>query len=68
MNKIVVIRKVDKSKTLVLMAKDYYYNTLVMKNHLYTSAYQKIDSNSDKLVFNNLNFLINKTKILFNKH
>ena len=49
-----VIRKTDKGNTLVLMDKDYYCNTLVMKHHLNTSTYQKVDSNSDKRVFNNL--------------
>ena len=42
------------------MEKDYYCNTLVMKDHLNTSTYQKVDSNSDKLVFNNLKLLIKK--------
>ena len=40
------------------MDKDYYCNALVMKHHLNTSTYQKVDSNSDKRVFNNLKFLI----------
>ena len=43
-----VIRKTDKCNTLVLMEKDYYCNILVMKHHLNTSTYQKIDSNSNK--------------------
>ena len=43
-----VIRKADKGNTLVLMDKDYYFNTLVMKHHLNTGTYQKVDSNSDK--------------------
>ena len=29
-----------------------------MKHHLNTSTYQKVDSNSNKPVFNNLKFLI----------
>ena len=29
-----------------------------MKHHLNTSKYQKVDSNSDKYVFNDLKFLI----------
>ena len=53
-----VITKADKGNTLVLMDKDYYCNTLVMKHHLNTSTYQKVDSNSDKRVFNNLKLLI----------
>ena len=40
--------------------KDYYCNTLVMKHHLNTSTHQKVDSNIDKRVFNNLKFLIKK--------
>ena len=31
-----------------------------MKHHLNTSTYQKVDSNSEKRVFNNLKFLIKK--------
>ena len=50
-----VIRKADKGNTLVVMDKDYCCNTLVMKHHLNTSTYQKVDSNSDKRVFNILN-------------
>ena len=38
-----VIKKDDKANTLVLMDKDYYCNTLVMKHHLNTSTYQKVD-------------------------
>ena len=42
------------------MNKAYYHNTLVMKRHLNTSAYQKVHSNSDKSAFNDLEFLIKK--------
>ena len=38
-----VIRKADKGNSLVLMDKDYYCKTLVMKHHLNTSTYQKAD-------------------------
>ena len=55
-----VIRKADKGNTLMVMDEDYYCNTLVMKHHLDTSTYQKVDSNSDKRVFSNLKFLIKK--------
>ena len=44
----------------MLIDKDYYCNTLVMKHHLSTSTYQKVDSNSDKRVFNNLKLPIKK--------
>ena len=56
-----VIRKADKGNTLMLMHKDHYCNTLVTKHHLNTSAYDKVDSNSDKQVFYNLKFLRKKT-------
>ena len=46
------------------MDKDYYCGTLVMKQHLSTSTYQKVDSNSDKHVFNNLKILIKKHECL----
>ena len=61
-----VIRKAVKGNTQVLMDK-YNCDTLVMKHHLNTSTYQKVDSNSDKRVVNILKLLIKKTRILFNK-
>ena len=42
------------------MDKDIYCDTLVIKHHLNTSTCQKVDSNRDKLTFNNLKFLIKK--------
>ena len=59
-----VIRKADKGNTLALMDKDYYCGTLVMKQHLSTSTYQKVDSNSDKRVFNNLKTLIKNMNLV----
>ena len=50
------------------MDKDYYCGTLVMKQHLSTSTYQKIDSNSDKGVFNNLKILIKKHESCLTKN
>ena len=50
----------DKDNILVLMEIVYYCNTLFMKHHLSISAYQKIDSNGDKRVFNNLKLLTEK--------
>ena len=48
------------------MDKDYYCDTLVMKHHFSASTYQKVDSHSDKRVFNNLNLNLNKkTRNLF---
>ena len=61
-----VIRKAVKGNTQVLMDK-YNCDTLVMKHHLNTSTYQKVDSNSDKRVVNILKLLIKKIRILFNK-
>ena len=55
-----VIGKDDKGNTLVLMDKDYFCNTSVKKHHLNTSKYEKVDSNSDKRIFNNFKFLIKK--------
>ena len=54
-----VIRKGDKS-TLVIMDKDYYCDTVVVKHHLNTNTYQEVDSNSDKRVFNDLKLIIKK--------
>ena len=63
-----VIRKADKGNTLVLMDKDYYFNTLVVKHHLNTSTYQKVDSDSDNRVLNNLKLLINKYESCLTKN
>ena len=63
-----VIRKADKGNTLVLMDKAYYCNTLVMKHHLNTSTYQKVDPNSDKRFFNNLTFLIKRDESCLTKN
>ena len=63
-----VIRKADKGNTLVLMDKDYYFNTLVLKHHLNTSTYQKVDSDSDNRVLNNLKLLINKYESCLTKN
>ena len=65
-HKDLVIRKAVKGNAQVLMDK-YNCDTLVMKHHLNTSTYQKVDSNSDKRVVNILKLLIKKTRILFNK-
>ena len=62
-----VLRKADKS-TLVLMDKDYYCDTLVVKHHLNTSAYQKAGSNSDKRVFKNLKLIIKKHESCLTKN
>ena len=63
-----VIRKADKGNTLVLKDKDYYFNTLVVKHHLNTSTYQKVDSDSDNRVLNNLKLLINKYESCLTKN
>ena len=55
-NQNLLIKKADQSNTLIAVDK-YYCNTLVIKQRLNTSTYQKVDSNSDKRVFNNLKFL-----------
>ena len=63
-----VIRKADKCNTLVLMEKDYHCNTLVMKPYFNTTTYQKVDWNSDKLVFMNLKLLIEKHESFLSKN
>ena len=63
-----VIRKVDKGNTLKLMEKDYHCDTLEMKRNLNTSTYQKVDSNNDKRLFNNLKFLIKKHQFCLTKN
>ena len=50
------------------MEKDYYCDTLEMKRNLNTSTYQKVDSNNDKRLFNNLKFLIKKHQSCLTKN
>ena len=64
----VVIRKADKGNALVLTDKDYYLNTLVVKHHINTSTYQKVDSDSDNRVLNNLKLLLNKHESCLTKN
>ena len=52
----------------MLVDKDSYCNTLVMKHHINTSTYQQVDLNSDKRVFNNLKLLIKKYKSCLTKN
>ena len=59
-NQNLVIKKAAQSNTLIAVDKYYYCNTLVIKQRLNTSAYQKVDSNSDKRAFSNLRFLTKK--------
>ena len=61
------IRKVDK-RTLLLMDKDCYCDTLIVKDHLNASTYQKVDSNGDKRVFNNLKLIIKKLESCLTKN
>ena len=63
-----VIRKFDKGNTLVLMDNDYCCDTLVIKHHLSTSTYQKVDSNSNRRVFDNLKLLIKKQESCLTKN
>lgn len=39
-----------------------------MKNHLKTSTYHKVDTNSDKSVFNNLKYLLIKCETYLTKN
>ena len=56
----VVTRKADKGNIPVITEKHYYWNALVMKHHINTSAYEKVNTNSVKRVFSNLKSLIKK--------
>ena len=56
------IRKADKGNSLVFVDKE-----LVMKHHLNTRTYEKVDSNNDKRGFNNLKFLIKNTNLVYSR-
>ena len=44
----IVIKKADKVSTFVIMDKDYYKEKLVLKDHLSTNSYTKVDSLTDE--------------------
>ena len=46
----------------MLMDKDHYFDTLVIKHHLNTATYQKVASNGGKCMFKKLKFQIKNQK------
>ena len=49
------IKKADKTSTIVIMDKKDYSSQLVMRCHLQTEAYEKVESNIDSKVYKRLN-------------
>ena len=56
----VVLKKADKSNTLVLMDKVDYENTLVLKGHLLTSTYERAKDDANHKVYKELVNLCDK--------
>ena len=63
-----VIRKAGKGNDPVLMKKDSYYNTIVMKHHPNTSTYEKVNSNSDIRIVSNLKSLVKNYESFLTKN
>ena len=59
-----VIKKADKSNTLVVMEKNDYEQKLVLKDHLHTPTYERANDDANKHVFKNLVKLCDKTQVL----
>ena len=56
----VEIKKADKSNTFVIMNKQDYKDTMVLKGHLETPTYEKVGQNVNQNVFKGLIELCNK--------
>ena len=63
-----VIRKAGKGNDPLLMKKDSYCNTIVMKRHPNTSTYEKVNSNSDIRIFSNLKSLVKNYESFLTKN
>ena len=63
----IVLRSADKGNSIVLMNHDYYNEKLIKEQHLNTNAYRKVAPNSDKLVFKELEKIIEKNKSCLTK-
>ena len=58
----IVIKKADKGNILVVMDTEFYRDKLVMKDHLSTDTYQKVEPYADKSVMKDLQNLLDKHK------
>ena len=56
----IIIKKADKSNTLVLMEKNDYENKLVLEGHLHTPTYEKAPDDANKKVFSKIKTLCKK--------
>ena len=63
-----VIRKAGKGNDPVLMKKDSYCNTIVMKHHPNTRTYEKVNSNSDIRIVSNLKSLVKNYESFLTKN
>ena len=63
-----VIRKAGNGNDPVLMKKDSYCNTIVMKHHPNTSTYEKVNSNSDIRIVSNLKSLVKNYESFLTKN
>ena len=44
----IIIKKADKSNTMIVMDNDFYRNKLVLQGHLRSSTYESTDNKADK--------------------
>ena len=61
------IKKADKTNTFVIMDKDRYREQLVLNCHLRTPSYEKVDMESDAVVFKDLEKLCQKYETCMTK-
>ena len=61
------IKKADKTNTFVIMDKDRYREQLVLNCHLRTPSYEKVDAESDTIVYQNLEKLCSKYETCMTK-
>ena len=61
-NEDIIIKKADKGGSLVIMDKAYYRDHLVMKGHLESSSYQKVEKSCDVKLMKNILTHVNNYK------
>ena len=59
----IIIKKADKSNTMIVMGKDFYRDKLILQDHLLSPTYKSTDSKADKKVMKDLYELTQKHKV-----
>ena len=56
----IIIKPADKGSSIVVMNTEYYRDKLVLGDHLLTDSYEKVDTNCDEIVMQQLSSLLTK--------